>query len=414
MFDPTSRYYKQPTLQAVDHRGRTVTFDGGFADHNLHDLSYFTDKHNKYATREAIEVLNQRLGLFARDEALNAHSASFQASFKRRVKERLYNRIPFTPRGMSPDELQRSCLAARRTFYGGPVRNLDLAEHLLERLRVHGWDEARDPDVGVISAEELRAGLTARIARRSPAMEIEVVLDERATAKVVAGMSRVRIRPDATFTACEAEGLWHHEIETHALTAHNGAAQVNAPFLRSGGPRTTRTQEGLAVFSELYNKTLSVQRLQRLAVRVKLVDMAEQGATFIDLHRHLVAAGATPRDAYFDAQRICRGGLCGGGAPFTKDACYCKGIVLNFAFLRAAIQLDRAELIPFLFVGKVAHEDIPVLYAHVTDGIVKPPPFLPPIFEDMNGLAIWMCYASFFSRLGGTTIADHYAKILGR
>jgi glycosyltransferase involved in cell wall biosynthesis len=76
--------------------GRTVTFNGGFADHNLHDLSYFTDKHNKYATREAIEVLNQRLALFARDGALNAHSASFQASFKRRVKERLYNRMPFT------------------------------------------------------------------------------------------------------------------------------------------------------------------------------------------------------------------------------------------------------------------------------------------------------------------------------
>jgi glycosyltransferase involved in cell wall biosynthesis len=76
--------------------GRTVTFNGGFADHNLHDLSYFTDKHNKYATREAIEVLNQRLGLFARDEALNARSASPQASFKRWAKERLYNRIPFT------------------------------------------------------------------------------------------------------------------------------------------------------------------------------------------------------------------------------------------------------------------------------------------------------------------------------
>lgn len=76
--------------------GRTVTFSGGFADHNLHDLSYFTDKHNKYATREAIEVLNQRLALFARDEALNTRSASFQASFKRGVKERLYNRIPFT------------------------------------------------------------------------------------------------------------------------------------------------------------------------------------------------------------------------------------------------------------------------------------------------------------------------------
>ncbi|MBK6455890.1 MAG: B12-binding domain-containing radical SAM protein [Gemmatimonadetes bacterium] len=31
-----------------------------------------------------------------------------------------YNRIPFMPKGMAPDELQRSCLAARRAFYGWP------------------------------------------------------------------------------------------------------------------------------------------------------------------------------------------------------------------------------------------------------------------------------------------------------
>jgi hypothetical protein len=76
--------------------GRTVTFNGGFSDHNLNDLTFFTDKHNKYATREAIDVLNQRLNLFPRDEALNAESASFQASAKRFVKERIYNRMPFT------------------------------------------------------------------------------------------------------------------------------------------------------------------------------------------------------------------------------------------------------------------------------------------------------------------------------
>lgn len=76
--------------------GRTETFQGGFADHNLNDLTFFTDKHNKYATREAIDVLNQRLHLFARDEALNTESASFQASAKRFVKERIYNRMPFT------------------------------------------------------------------------------------------------------------------------------------------------------------------------------------------------------------------------------------------------------------------------------------------------------------------------------
>ena len=76
--------------------GRTVTFDGGFSDHNLNDLSYFTDKHNKYATREAIDVLNQRLNLFPRDSALKSESASVQASFKRWTKERVYNRLPFT------------------------------------------------------------------------------------------------------------------------------------------------------------------------------------------------------------------------------------------------------------------------------------------------------------------------------
>lgn len=76
--------------------GRTVTMTNDFADENLADLSAFTEKHNKYATREAIEVLNQRLDLFPRDAALSAHSASRQAYVKRVVKERIYNRLPFT------------------------------------------------------------------------------------------------------------------------------------------------------------------------------------------------------------------------------------------------------------------------------------------------------------------------------
>lgn len=76
--------------------GRTVNFKGGFADHNLNDLNFFTQKHNKYATREAIDALNQKMKLFSRDEALSKESASWQASFKRWGKERFYNRLPFT------------------------------------------------------------------------------------------------------------------------------------------------------------------------------------------------------------------------------------------------------------------------------------------------------------------------------
>ncbi len=75
--------------------GRTVTFEGGFADVNLHDLTFFTDKHNKYATREAVDVLNRRYHLFASDDGLSTKSASLQASMKRKVKEGVYNRLPF-------------------------------------------------------------------------------------------------------------------------------------------------------------------------------------------------------------------------------------------------------------------------------------------------------------------------------
>lgn len=75
--------------------GRTVTFEGGFSDHNLNDLTFFTDKHNKYATREAIDVINERRRLFRRDVDLTTEEGSRQAAVKRWIKEKIYNRIPY-------------------------------------------------------------------------------------------------------------------------------------------------------------------------------------------------------------------------------------------------------------------------------------------------------------------------------
>jgi glycosyltransferase involved in cell wall biosynthesis len=75
--------------------GRTTVFDGGFADHNLNDLTFFTDKHNKYATREAIDILSARLDLYVQDRALTQAHGSAQAGRKRSVKDRIYNRLPF-------------------------------------------------------------------------------------------------------------------------------------------------------------------------------------------------------------------------------------------------------------------------------------------------------------------------------
>lgn len=74
--------------------GEAVVFEGGFADHNLNDLSFYTAKHNSYSTREAIDRLNQTYGLFASDDAFSGTSASRAAAGKRWVKESVYNRLP--------------------------------------------------------------------------------------------------------------------------------------------------------------------------------------------------------------------------------------------------------------------------------------------------------------------------------
>lgn len=75
--------------------GRTITLRGGFSDCNLNDLSFFTDKHNRYATREAIDALGARYQLFETQNSLALQGTSFQASVKRSLKNHVYNRLPF-------------------------------------------------------------------------------------------------------------------------------------------------------------------------------------------------------------------------------------------------------------------------------------------------------------------------------
>jgi uncharacterized protein (TIGR02421 family) len=299
---------------------------------------------------------------------------------------------------------------ARTLFFAGKARNLDLAEHLLERLKTHGWDEARDREETPLSAEEFQQSLRARLDKQRVRLDVEVVVDAGCTAKVVAGMKKVRIRPDATFPRWEAEGLWHHEVETHALTAQNGALQVEVPFLASGGPRTTRTQEGLAVFSELYNRVLTVRRLERLALRVKLVDMAEQGASFLDLYRFLLERGSAPRDAYFDAQRICRGGRVEGGAPFTKDACYLAGLLHVVVFLNAFVRGGFRDETELLVCGRIDLEDIAALVKLRSLGLLARPKVRPRWLRNWDTLLPYFAFGSFMKELDLGPIEAHYQE----
>lgn len=301
---------------------------------------------------------------------------------------------------------------ARTRFPGDSVRNIDLADHLLERLRVHGWDESCDPDVEPMTDHAFAEALRARVAARHPRMDLEVVVDDQCTAKVVAGMSKVRVRRGAMFDPWELDSLWSHEVETHVLTARNGAAQELAPFLQSGGPRSTRTQEGLAIFAELYDHDLTIARMERLALRVKLVDMAEQGADFLDLYRFLLERGWEPREAFLDAQRICRGGRVEGGAPFTKDVCYLAGLLQVYTFLASMVRGGHRDETEMLVAGRIALEDVPALVELRQQGLLTRPKYLPQWLVRWRGLLPYFAFASFVSEVDLQPVEQRFRQIL--
>ena len=280
---------------------------------------------------------------------------------------------------------------ARTTAFDRSSTNYDLATHVISRI----GDSTALVDTCELDTDAFVAFLEERLRRRKPELKIDIVRDPDLSAKVICGRTRIRVREGAKFGRVEARGLFLHEIETHALTAQNGAAQRRFPMLSSGGPRTTRTQEGLAVFSELMGRSLSSPRLMRLARRVQLVGMAEDGASFLDLFRFLVERGLPERDAYLDAQRICRGGVVAGGAPFTKDACYLAGLFDVYDFMARALRFRTSLLGDLLLCGRIALDDALALLWLRSQGVLDEPRFLPAWAAEWDGLLSYFSFTSF-------------------
>jgi hypothetical protein len=63
-------------------------------DDNLKGITFWTDKHNRYATREMADVLIQKYFPGHGDHALRAMNADPQARWKRILKDDLYAKLP--------------------------------------------------------------------------------------------------------------------------------------------------------------------------------------------------------------------------------------------------------------------------------------------------------------------------------
>lgn len=73
--------------------GPTVDLRCDIIDDNLHSLTWWTAKHNSYASREAVDLLNLEYGFMPHDTVAGLRGGH-QAGVKRWVKERVYARLP--------------------------------------------------------------------------------------------------------------------------------------------------------------------------------------------------------------------------------------------------------------------------------------------------------------------------------
>ena len=176
------------------------------------------------------------------------------------------------------------------------------------------------------------------------------------------------IGANANFSTSRLRATLAHEIGTHVVTYHNGRQQPLQELC--GGMAGYETlQEGLAVLSEYLVGELSSARLRQLAGRVLAAHMIVDGADFMEtfgsLHQE-VGFGAYA--AFMMTMRTFRGG------GYTKDGIYLQGLVDVLAYLANGNDLRT------LYLGKIAHEYIPLIEELRWRHILKEPTLVPRLF----------------------------------
>ncbi len=293
----------------------------------------------------------------------------------------------------------------------GNTTVLGLAESFDETLsKLAGLDlglQSEHYDAEALAAE-MRIAVDRMFADQAPKVQ---VVDEL-SANALAGAKRIRIRRGAAFSDKDVAQLIHHEAYIHVATSLNGRRQADLPILGRSHPGTTRTQEGLAVFAEFITGSMELDRLRRLTDRVIAIDMAINGADFIDVYQYfLERTNGNEVQAFENSRRVFRGGVLTGGAPFTKDIVYLEGLLRVHNFLRIAVSLGRADLLRLLFCGKLDIEDIPALAELAAEGYCQPPMFLPPWAADLRFLLSYLAYSSFLNTVDLSQLRVHYAAL---
>ena len=297
-------------------------------------------------------------------------------------------------------------------FHVGAPTLRDLATVVSETLANIKNQVTTDADKKIYTSEEAVAILSERLGGYFiDKSGVRVELSDGIIADASAGAERIKIHSGLKFSERDIRSFEVHEGWVHLGTTLNGLSQPYCTFLSKGPPSSTITQEGLAIITEVFTFTSFPGRLKRLTNRIITVNMAEEGANFLDVFNFYREQGLDESESYHATTRVFRGSTPEGG-PFTKDLCYSKGFILIYNYIRLAVQKGLVNNIPLLFMGKTTLEEIHILRDLVEDGIAVAPKYIPPQFQDLAALSAWMCYSLFLNRLDLKQMATDFKAIL--
>jgi uncharacterized protein (TIGR02421 family) len=257
-----------------------------------------------------------------------------------------------------------------------------------------------------ISATSLALQLQASLDDYFDARVITVELDPDLIAKAAAGPNRIRLRAGAAFSDYDRHQLLQHEAFVHSLTALNGQQQTVLPSMALSSPRTTATQEGLAVFAEQITGSIDIERMKRVSLRIEAVAMALEGADFLQVFDYFQDAGQDRVESFTSAQRVFRGVPTTGGSAFTKDTVYLRGLIGVHTFFRWALKHRKLRLCRMLFAGKMTLADVQRFEPLFDSGDLLPPRWLPEWVARANGLAGMLAFSLFANRIRLEQIMD--------
>ena len=299
---------------------------------------------------------------------------------------------------------------SRDVFHVGSPTVADLARTMRLTLEANSVGIASMGDDRTIAGDEAVVMLRRQLDESVGPGLIEVRSDDRIAADAAAGSDYIKMRGDRFFSKRDINLLEAHEGWVHVATTMNGLAQPVCTFLGKAAPRSTVTQEGLAVLTEMLNLRSHPLRLAKLMRRIEAIDLAASGATFVDVFEAMRTDGLSEDDAWVTASRVFRGSLPDAG-PFTKDLGYGKGLVLTLMYVRMAIRLGQTRRIPLLFCGKVDLLDMSALHQLHDEGLVEDAGFVPPPFDDMAALGTTLALSRFTSQLDLDRLSADYERL---